>query len=504
MDSDSASKSIENNENYSQKKKEAMDEMKPILKKQIAGLKSIISQMESNLGIVKFSQVKCDFPLDTLKVTETQVQDINILLEHQLRELSGFSCAKFTRDEHVFHLSCSNKSSKKDMYAVQIINTKGKWSLGKWTMPMGIDLDYLVSQNPINEVKNIPRFLKLCKLHLDAYCMRHEQYIALKDIVSRTKNCKLQSSLGYRHIILELRGIYNQETDNFMNISVYLFYNSDNLLPHKIEIESSLNSKLDEKIAKRFKKSLRCFQEFMLQVAFDKMSIMEPFVWTKEEDIDSPLACDMLSSLEEEGLLAHFSVKQKKSSISRKKKNEINRDKSKREVSNVSNENRPVTSQNEQEESQNEKIHSENAKPVVVVNPTVSNLKGIKFKQIKIQFPTKSKSPKTKNNSSNENNTSSLNVVVAKNKKIDEQSKLCTSTPLRSNRLRHDRSANIDISDITLSEINSNAVKRSELKEQAQNNAPEELVQSKNNTKKRKINSRAVSKSKGLKRKKKV
>lgn len=479
MESDNVAENVERNESYSKKEKRVVDEMKTILTKQIAELESVISEMESRLGILKLDQIKLDMPVDETKLTEAEMQDLNLLSECQIHVFSGFYCVKFTKDEIVFYFSCSNKPSEENTYAVQIRNKDSKWSVGRWAMPDGIDMAHILSQVPIGNEKNIPRFLKRCKIHLDAYHMRKEQYDALMEVVSCTKNCKVQSSLGYKQIILELINVYNQETDKYMNIIAYLFYDFDSLLPLKIQIDSSLKTESDEATKRHLKKCLRCFKEFELQIAFDKLSITKPFVWAKEDkNMDSPFN-DVFNDEEEEedGFLKQYLKKSKESSVRRNRSKEVRREESQNESSNVPNENDPTSSQSNQQESRNEKVHSKNTGPAI--HTTVYDSQRVKLKQTKIDFHTKSKLPEDDSgNNNNESNTSLLKPLVSINKKMDKRNKLIASTPVHSCALHPAGSANIDISDITVNE-NLDTTNRSEVKDRGKSNAPQEQSQTK-------------------------
>lgn len=154
--------------------------MKNRLKKQIEQLKSLILQIECNLDILKFKNIKCVFHSNLVNNLSTdEVPNVNLQLKSELYRYSGFYCVKFSEEEYIFNFSPLSKYDKKNIFAVQILNNQKNGTLGKWVMPMGIDLNDLTSDFPITELRKIPHFLKICKQHIDSYFIRQTQYITL-------------------------------------------------------------------------------------------------------------------------------------------------------------------------------------------------------------------------------------------------------------------------------------------------------------------------------------
>ena len=143
-------------------------------------MKSIILQIEWSLNISKFKNSKCIIQPSCINSLRTDnIQDINLQLESELYRYSGFYCVKFTKQEYIFNFSSSNKYNKDNIFAIQILNDQNKGVLGKWVMPMAIDLKDIISNFPIHKLKNLPSLLKICKQHIDSYFVRHEQYTTL-------------------------------------------------------------------------------------------------------------------------------------------------------------------------------------------------------------------------------------------------------------------------------------------------------------------------------------
>lgn len=154
--------------------------MKNKLKKQIEQLKSLILQIECSLDILKFKNTKCVFHSNLVNNLSTdEVPNINLQLKSELYRYSGFYCVKFSEEKYIFNFSPLSKYDRKNIFAVQILNNQKKGTLGKWVMPMGIDLNDLIFDFPITELRKIPHFLKICKQHIDSYFIRQTQYTAL-------------------------------------------------------------------------------------------------------------------------------------------------------------------------------------------------------------------------------------------------------------------------------------------------------------------------------------
>lgn len=112
-------------------------------------------------------------------VNHKKILNIDSQLESVLYKYSGFYCVKYTKQECVFNFLSSNKCDKKNIFAVQILKDKEEIRIGKWLMPMPIDLNELMAKLSINELKDIPYFLTTCKHYIDCYFLRHKQFVAL-------------------------------------------------------------------------------------------------------------------------------------------------------------------------------------------------------------------------------------------------------------------------------------------------------------------------------------
>ncbi|XP_076766640.1 uncharacterized protein LOC143433244 [Xylocopa sonorina] len=305
-------------------------------------------------------------------------------------------------------------------------------------MPMGIDLDDIVFDSPIDKLKNVPRFLKTCKHYIDCYSMRREQYTTLMSIVSCTKNCNLQTNIGYTLINLELTNVYNENNNAIIDIVIYLAYDINETRPCKIHVDSAVEKELDKKTRKHLQKSLCQFKSYDLSTAFENVLNMKPFVWTKETDEDSLLQINSASESDDDGYLASILVQPKKRKSLRIRDSQL---KEKRKYSEKS-----VPIRNKQPKSTT--IESNLKRKRLKRATSTSSLNGTKLQDNKDNNRT--------NNDSN--NNTSLDTATSVKEKINKWSGIpFTSTPICSRRKGFPNTAvlsKVNISNITVSESN--------------------------------------------------
>lgn len=276
------------------------------MKEEIRDLKMIISEIESNLEISKFQDITDLTIRETAPAShESQPpvhRDVNAKLQNELYRYAGLSCVSFAEERYTFRLSPSGRSERENAYAVQILSKNGKGSLGKWVLPMSIDMDQLITRIPITLLNNIPSFLKTCKHLVDCYFLRQQQFQTLMETVSTGKYCTLQTNLGYTKIALELIGVHDTQHDSYTDLVVYLLYDAAAARPHRIEVDSKGTRELDERTANSFKSFLKCFKTLELNSAFETImrDAKKRFTWRNEQDDDSPLELNNLSNGEQD------------------------------------------------------------------------------------------------------------------------------------------------------------------------------------------------------------
>lgn len=109
-----------------------------------------------------------------------KMPNVEVDLQNDMYRFAGLHCVRARRDEYVFNFTSTNGEQEDNTQAVQIFIKDGKANLGKWVMPMSIDMNYILSKTPIDEIKNIKSFVKSCKHNVDCYIVRQEQFLSLK------------------------------------------------------------------------------------------------------------------------------------------------------------------------------------------------------------------------------------------------------------------------------------------------------------------------------------
>jgi len=47
-------------------------------------------------------------------------------------------------------------------------------------MPVSVDMNQMLAETPIDDLKNLTSFIKNCKHNIDCYVVRQEQFMSLK------------------------------------------------------------------------------------------------------------------------------------------------------------------------------------------------------------------------------------------------------------------------------------------------------------------------------------
>lgn len=157
-------------------------------------LKANISLLESMIETPKFGQLK--FVKKTLtsmhdnKDAKFHIPNVQTELCYELYRFVGLRCREFVESSRLVFEICSTEQNvtENDVYAVEIlINENGRGKLGKWVLPMSIDVQEILSKYPINNL-NIKHFVKTCKHHVDCYFCRLKQFKELQVIKERPVN----------------------------------------------------------------------------------------------------------------------------------------------------------------------------------------------------------------------------------------------------------------------------------------------------------------------------
>ncbi|XP_077276045.1 uncharacterized protein LOC143904923 [Temnothorax americanus] len=451
------------------------------LLREIQELKCIVKQCEWSLQTLRFKDVEERVTKRSLQSrdvssqTRNRVPNVEVDLQDDLYRFAGFRCVKFRRDEIIFNFTSTNEKQKDNTHAVQIFIKDGKGSLGKWVMPMSIDINYILSKTPVDQLKNLTAFIKNCKRNVDCYTARQEQFLSLQNSISHMKHCTLQSDLGFKQISLELYGVHDNESDRYIDLIIHLLYHFDKARPYKIEVNATNKSKLSDDTKQRLKICLKEFRISDLQTAFDKILDAEDnstFTWTRADDSESLLELNDTSSSDEEDFLVQLQSDRKRLLKKRQKKRELqkkwNERKRRRLVRNITD-----SSEDDQEDSHSkakvsrterprqipirekktEKVTPISNRKKIIKNPSINPLEEttpmhkskVKLKQTKLNFET---------HEATKSNTSKISLVESRlhNRPDNKQltiAKLITSTPLRVNVRRLPLSPSLQINNIT-------------------------------------------------------
>lgn len=101
----------------------------------------------------------------------------------------------------------------------------------------------------------------------------------------------MQPNVGYTLLIIELLNVYDKVDESYVNITIYLRYDSIHVRPTEIKLEIIGSIEYDEETEKQLRKSLKIFYSVDLRTAFD--SILKDnntqFTWTRMKKEDATL-----------------------------------------------------------------------------------------------------------------------------------------------------------------------------------------------------------------------
>lgn len=163
-----------------------MSTEKERLLREIRDLKSMIKEYEWNLETLRFKDVERHYAaeLQSLKskrpLRHRKIPNVEVELQNDLYRFGGLYCTQARRQELVFNFSSSRQQHKDNTYMVQILLKDEKASLGKWVMPMSIDMSEILEKTPLDNINTLSSFIKNCKHHVDCYAARKEQFELLK------------------------------------------------------------------------------------------------------------------------------------------------------------------------------------------------------------------------------------------------------------------------------------------------------------------------------------
>ncbi|XP_034949900.1 uncharacterized protein [Chelonus insularis] len=272
--------------------KKKYEEEKKALLEQINELKQFVNEAELTLNSVKYGDVQIknknelisfnsDFPtsLSSKRILS------NVNMEYELYKLAGLYCTKSLNNEFVFNVSASSNDGNSS--AVQFFVEDDKVTLGHWVMPIGITIDYILAETPLEQPIHVIPFLRNCKRHVLCHEQRKQQFDQLKQCLATTKNCQITSNFGYLTIVIIFNQVTNKQTNQKMNFTVNLFYNSGTVRPHTLKINSP-----SEELSLHFRNYSKKLKKDMLQDAYNSIINQshpifkwEPEITTEEDQV---------------------------------------------------------------------------------------------------------------------------------------------------------------------------------------------------------------------------
>ncbi|XP_015173588.1 PREDICTED: uncharacterized protein LOC107064910 [Polistes dominula] len=268
------------------------------LEKKIKDLRDVVKQLQEKLRVTRFKNIKGTNSQNTLVDKKKQIVPIDI--NHELYRYSGLYCAQVVATKFIIGFSSFLKHQE-EKFAIEFIFQNKTIRVGKWIMPMSVDMKQLLSEVSLNTVEDLHPFLRNCKLHVDSYIMRLQQYQTFKSYLDNLNNCNVQTNLGYSTFILELSQVYDKINESYVRITIFLWYNSKNNKPDDIKFEIHGNIKYKEETEKRLRKSLKVFYINDLITAFDKFLQEDnaQFTWKRENKNDTISETDVSSDSKE-------------------------------------------------------------------------------------------------------------------------------------------------------------------------------------------------------------
>ncbi|KMQ89677.1 grip and coiled-coil domain-containing protein, partial [Lasius niger] len=263
-------------------------EEKDKLLDEIAMLKANVSLLEIMIETPKFGQLQfVKMPLTLMHDSEAarfHIPDVETEL-CQLYRFAGLRCREFDRNSRfVFEIYRAEQNvMKNDVYAIEILideNDRGK--LGKWVLPMSVDVQEILSKYPIDNLNNVKHFLRSCKHHVDCYLCRLKQFEELQDLISGIKNIRVSHTFGITLIELIISGIKDMDTDEIYNITLYLYYESAAARPYKLSSDTDDEERPSPILIKKLNKYFKSFLKKNLSSAFLQIGKSQTeFVWQK-------------------------------------------------------------------------------------------------------------------------------------------------------------------------------------------------------------------------------
>ncbi|XP_035738010.1 protein PFC0760c-like isoform X1 [Vespa mandarinia] len=230
--------------------------------------KEIIEQSLTTTGLNK----QLDYCRHVLKSSSISIKNkyTNINLRNDLYRFAGIYCVKSDKPI-VIEFSAGDKVTSNSLFSIEILQIDNQYKLGKWVMPLSIDLNDILSKYPLDNPNNLKSFLKSCKHYIDCYTYRRKQYYDLKNFLGDVINCSIDTCLGYTRIHLHMSELQLIELSETYNVTLFMAYKFNETFPYVISTEQRDDEPLSEEIIRNLNKYFKPLKKLNLRDAFEKM-----------------------------------------------------------------------------------------------------------------------------------------------------------------------------------------------------------------------------------------
>ncbi|XP_048506347.1 uncharacterized protein LOC125499942 [Athalia rosae] len=294
---------------------DVLKKKKDQLRKDIEELKALNFRIKCSLNISKFGDIKHLFQSKSPQYfAPGKIPDVIAKYTDELYRFTGIHCIKFVENESLFNFACTSSNADGGAYGVQIKNTAEKIIIGKWIMPMSVDMKSILKETPLQDPDELKSFLRNCKHHIDCYTNRMNQFIELQAVINQLSQCTLDTNLGYTVITLKFFNMQELDSEETHNVMLYLLYKSNRVRPQKMTIDSSSSQALNDTVIAKCKSYFKNFKCFDLNKAFKETisAVNAPIMWKlAEEDEESLDLTDSGSTSSEANFVRQTDVTKK-------------------------------------------------------------------------------------------------------------------------------------------------------------------------------------------------
>ncbi|XP_014486239.1 PREDICTED: uncharacterized protein LOC106750421 isoform X2 [Dinoponera quadriceps] len=249
-------------------------------------LRTYVSVLENKLKTPKFGQLhlvrKAPLSLHSEAATYRDV-DLPDVRTELCCDFYRFAGIRYTRCDStfVFEMSGTDKVTRSGLYAVEILtDNNGCGKLGRWALPMSVDVQKILLQHPIDDLNNMRQFVKSTKHHVDCYVCRAKQLEELQSSLAEIENARVSHIIGVVQVELVMSGVKDSKSDAVRNVTLDLCYKPAEVRPYKLLPDVDDNEKPSADLLNRLYKHFEPFLKNDLSSAFQRVNESETeFCW---------------------------------------------------------------------------------------------------------------------------------------------------------------------------------------------------------------------------------